>query len=80
MAGAAGNYDTNYEEKNLWTFQRNNKFPGGRETTTVLTVGTEGQWSLTDGATLHDVTHLPCRSARQDYVTTFGGLYTGLCL
>ena len=44
--------------------EQNDEFPGGRETTTLLTVGAEGQWSLADGATLHDVTHLPCRSAR----------------
>jgi len=37
---------------------------GGRELTTVLTVGADGDsWSLEKG-TLHDVTHLPCRSAR----------------
>jgi hypothetical protein len=41
---------------------------GGRETTAVLTVGapdtTGGQsWSLSDGATLYDVTHLGCRAA-----------------
>lgn len=37
---------------------------GGRETTTVLTVGADGDsWELADGAKLHDVTHLPCRSA-----------------
>ena len=42
---------------------------GGRDVTTVLTVhptGTDGErrWELHDGATLYDVTHLPCRSAR----------------
>ena len=38
---------------------------GGREITTVLTISDDGdQWSLEDGARLHDVTHLPCRSAR----------------
>ena len=42
---------------------------GGRAVTTVLTIdppGDEGDrnWSLDDGATLHDVTHLGCRSAR----------------
>lgn len=36
---------------------------GGRLVTTVLEVGTNGQWSLENG-TLYDVTHLPCRSAR----------------
>ena len=38
---------------------------GGREITTVLTISDDGDsWSLDDGARLHDVTHLPCRSAR----------------
>jgi hypothetical protein len=36
---------------------------GGRLVTTVLEIGTNGQWSLEQG-TLYDVTHLPCRSAR----------------
>jgi hypothetical protein len=42
---------------------------GDREVTTVLTIhpadenGTR-RWELGDGATLYDVTHLPCRSAR----------------
>ncbi len=42
---------------------------GDREVTTVLTVhpadadGVQG-WKLDDDATLYDVTHLPCRSAR----------------
>ena len=36
---------------------------GGRVVTTVLEIGTHGQWSLESG-TLYDVTHLPCRSAR----------------
>lgn len=36
---------------------------GDREVTTVLTVGEDHSWSLDEG-TLHDVTHLPCRSAR----------------
>ncbi len=42
---------------------------GDREVTTVLTIhpkdanGTS-RWELADGARLHDVTHLPCRSAR----------------
>jgi len=42
---------------------------GDREVTTVLTVhpvGTDGSqhWELANGATIHDVTHLACRSAR----------------
>jgi hypothetical protein len=42
---------------------------GDREVTTVLTIhptDSEGvrRWELDDGATLHDVTHLRCRSAR----------------
>lgn len=42
---------------------------GGRETTAVLTVhgaGDDGaqRWELDGGATIHDVTHLRCRSAR----------------
>jgi len=42
---------------------------GARRVTTVLTVhpaGANGErrWALGDGATLHDVTHLGCRSAR----------------
>jgi hypothetical protein len=42
---------------------------GDREVTTVLTIHpTDGdgaqRWELADGATLQDVTHLPCRSAR----------------
>jgi hypothetical protein len=36
---------------------------GDREVTTVLTIDAEGRWAL-DTGTLHDVTHLPCRSAR----------------
>jgi len=42
---------------------------GGRQVTTVLTIhpkdkdGNE-RWELADGATLYDVTHLGCRSAR----------------
>lgn len=41
---------------------------GGRETTATLTVAApdaDGQqaWSLSDGATIHDVTHLRCRAA-----------------
>jgi hypothetical protein len=42
---------------------------GAREVTTVLTIYPEGddgaqRWELDRGATLYDVTHLPCRSAR----------------
>jgi len=37
---------------------------GGRETTAILTIGEDGSWSLEGSATLYDVTHLPCRSAR----------------
>lgn len=36
---------------------------GGREVTTTLTVGPQGEWRLGKG-TLGDVTHLPCRAAR----------------
>jgi hypothetical protein len=49
---------------------------GGRETTAVLTVHAKGDdgiqhWELADGATLYDVTHLRCRSAR--YTPAAGG-------
>ncbi len=42
---------------------------GDRETTTLLTVhppdeNGNSRWELANGATLHDVTHLGCRSAR----------------
>ena len=42
---------------------------GARETTTVLTIHPadpkgDRRWELADRATLHDVTHLGCRSAR----------------
>lgn len=42
---------------------------GDREVTTLLTVfpkdkNGEQRWELADGATLHDVTHMPCRTAR----------------
>jgi hypothetical protein len=42
---------------------------GGREVTAVLMVQDDGnggsrKWELDNGATLHDVTHLRCRSAR----------------
>ena len=42
---------------------------GGREVTSVLTVYPKDQhgaqrWELANGATLYDVTHLPCRAAR----------------
>ena len=36
---------------------------GGRETQSVLTKNGDN-WELSHGAKLHDVTHLPCRSAR----------------
>jgi len=49
---------------------------GDRETVTVLTVeppGKDGRqaWALADGATVYDVTHLRCRSAR--YTPLHGG-------
>lgn len=38
---------------------------GGRSVTTGLTIDNDGNWKLDDEkATLYDVTHLPCRSAR----------------
>jgi hypothetical protein len=42
---------------------------GDREVTAALTIDPTGEngdsrWELADGATLHDVTHLGCRSAR----------------
>merc|ERR1719499_931864 len=37
---------------------------GNREVTTTLAVEADGVWKLADGASLHDVTHLPCRAAR----------------
>jgi hypothetical protein len=42
---------------------------GGREVTTVLTIHSRDKdgrqrWELGEGATIHDVTHLACRSAR----------------
>jgi hypothetical protein len=39
---------------------------GGRLVTTGLTIRPDGSWVLDPGtaATLYDVTHLPCRSAR----------------
>ena len=36
---------------------------GGRETQAVLSIDGDN-WKLSHGAKLHDVTHLPCRSAR----------------
>lgn len=45
---------------------------GGRETTTTLTVDDAGAWSLAEGV-LHDVTHLPCRSARYTPSAAGGG-------
>ncbi len=49
---------------------------GGRETTAVLTVHAKDndgvqRWELDQGATLYDVTHLRCRSAR--YTPAAGG-------
>jgi hypothetical protein len=49
---------------------------GGRQVTTVLTIHPPdrdgaGRWELGDGATLHDVTHLGCRSGR--YTPGSGG-------
>ena len=49
---------------------------GGREMTAVLTVHAKGndgvqRWELDQGATLYDVTHLRCRSAR--YTPAAGG-------
>jgi len=47
---------------------------GGRNVTTILTIhpkdvdGTQ-RWELDKGATLYDVTHLPCRSARYTPMT-----------
>lgn len=37
---------------------------GGRMVTTGLTIASDGTWTLDDGNSLYDVTHLPCRSAR----------------
>lgn len=45
---------------------------GGRLVTTVLTVGSSGDWKLDDGK-LYDVTHLPCRSARYKPTNEGGG-------
>ena len=49
---------------------------GGREVTAVLTIhpterNGESRWELDKGATLYDVTHLACRSAR--YTPAAGG-------
>ena len=46
-----------------------NLVTGDREVTTVLTIHAadengDRRWELADGATLYDVTHLGCRSAR----------------
>ena len=38
----------------------------------VLTVEADGKWALGDGVTLHEVTHLPCRSARYSGGTPAG--------
>ena len=44
---------------------------GGREVTTVLTIHEDGDhWELESGK-LHDVTHLPCRSARYTPLNQF---------
>jgi hypothetical protein len=50
---------------------------GDREVTTVLTIHAAGEngdsrWALADGATLYDVTHLGCRSARYTPATGDG--------
>jgi hypothetical protein len=50
---------------------------GGREVTAILTVHPKGndgvqRWELDKGATLHDVTHLRCRSARYTPATSGG--------
>lgn len=50
---------------------------GAREVTTVLTIypadkNGQSRWELANGATLHDVTHLACRSARYKPVTGNG--------
>jgi len=34
---------------------------GDRKVTSILTVGADGSWSLSEGS-LYDVTHLPCRT------------------
>jgi len=54
---------------------------GGRDVTTVLTVYPpdeqgDSRWELADGATLYDVTHLGCRSARY---TPGAGKEAGSC-
>ena len=40
-----------------------NNPPSGSSGTVTLTIA-DDRWSLDSGATLHDVTHLPCRSAK----------------
>lgn len=45
---------------------------GDREVTTILSVKADGSWELDGGATLFDVTHLPCRAARYSPVTGAG--------
>lgn len=50
---------------------------GGRDVTAVLTIhppaeGGASRWELADGARLHDVTHLGCRSARYTPVAGAG--------
>jgi hypothetical protein len=54
---------------------------GDREVTTVLTIYPDDEqgdrrWELADGATLYDVTHLGCRSARY---TAIPGAAEGAC-
>ena len=54
---------------------------GGRDITTVLTIYApdeqgDSRWELADGATLYDVTHLGCRSARY---TPGAGKEAGSC-
>lgn len=49
---------------------------GGRVMTAILTVHPPDKdgaqhWELNNGAKLHDVTHLPCRSARYQSVTNY---------
>lgn len=51
---------------------------GGRSVTTVLTVAARAAdgsqaWELADGATVYDVTHLRCRSARYTPAVADGG-------
>lgn len=46
---------------------------GGRETTTVLTIHEDGSWELGNPGpvcTLHDITHLPCRTGQYNPTST----------